>query len=145
VGDYAANLGTLGIDTLVVLSNGSRLFPNGAFEAVTGVSFRQITDGLSNTLLVGEKHVPPAGYGAWPLDCTLYDGHNPICSTRGAGPLYPVAVDRDDPGWKFGSAHPGICQFVFCDGSVHALSKQIDPGILGLLGQRDDGQAMPEY
>jgi prepilin-type processing-associated H-X9-DG protein len=145
VGDYAACLGTAAVDSPVVLRNGPPLLPDGAFEAVKGVRFIQITDGLSNTLRVGEKHVPPDGYGQWPLDCGLYDGLNPVCNTRSAGPLYPLAVAAQDSGWKFGSAHPGLCQFVFCDGSVHALTKTIDPAILGLLAQRNDGLPIPDY
>jgi prepilin-type processing-associated H-X9-DG protein len=145
VGDYAASLGTTGIDSPVPLSKTLSLLPCGAFEAVKGVRFGQITDGLSNTLLVGEKHVPPYALGQWPVDCGIYDGHNPLCNTRGAGPLYPVAVSKLDSAWKFGSAHPGLCQFVFCDGSVHALVNTIDPAVLGLLAQRNDGQPIPDY
>ena len=47
-------------------------------RVVKGVRFQQITDGLSNTLLLGEKHVPTYALGLWPLDCGLYDGHNAI-------------------------------------------------------------------
>jgi prepilin-type processing-associated H-X9-DG protein len=145
-GDYAASLGTTALDTPLTSRNGSSLLPNGPFEAVKGIPFGQITDGLSNTLLVGEKHVPPFAIGVFPLDCGLYDGHNPTCNTRGAGPLHPLAVATEvDDGWKFGSAHPGLCQFVFCDGSVRALVNTIDPGTLGLLAQRNDGQPIPEY
>jgi prepilin-type processing-associated H-X9-DG protein len=119
--------------------------PNGAFEAVKGVRFAQITDGLSNTLLVGEKHVPPFAITFPPLDCGMYDGHNPVCNTRSAGPLCPLAASQADDGWKFGSAHPGLCQFVYCDGSVRALLNTIDPAVLGLLAQRNDGQPIPDY
>ncbi len=122
------------------------LQPNGPFEAVKGVPFARITDGLSNTLLIGEKHVPPFALSVPPLDCGMYDGHNPMCNTRGAGPLYPLAVATQvDADWKFGSAHPGLCQFVFCDGSVRALATTISPDTLGLVAQRDDGQPIPEY
>jgi prepilin-type processing-associated H-X9-DG protein len=111
--------------------------PNGAFTAA-GVRFEQITDGLSNTLLVGEKHVPRGAEGAYPWDCGHYDGHNPVCNTRPAGPEFPLAVQPNDTYWKFGSHHPNLCQFVFCDGSVHTLSTAIDPVTLGLLSQRND-------
>jgi hypothetical protein len=144
-GDYAASLGTTAVDIPVIVSDNVRVVPNGPFEAVNGVRLVQITDGLSNTLLIGEKHVPPFAFGAPPLDCGMYDGHNPQCNTRAAGPLYPLAASQKDDGWKFGSAHPGICQFVFCDGSVHSLSNTIDPVLLGLLAQRDDGQPVPGY
>jgi len=144
VGDYAASIGTTGFDYTVQLD--SKPIPqNGAFRAVKGVRFAEITDGLSNTLLVGEKHVPRGSETLHPWDCGLYDGHNPVCNTRAAGPAFPLASQRDDAGWKFGSHHPHLCQFVFCDGSVHALRTSIDRLTLGLLAQRNDDQVIPEY
>jgi prepilin-type processing-associated H-X9-DG protein len=126
---------------------------NGVFRAGKGIRFADITDGLTNTLLIGEKHIPlaaigtplPGPDGITPLDCSLYDGHNPFCNTRAAGPLFPIAYGENDHGWKFGSRHPGLCQFVYCDGSVRALSNGINPVILGLLAQRNDGQPLPDY
>lgn len=145
VGDYAAGIGTTGFDYPVVLNDSPPLPSNGALQAVTGVRFADITDGLTNTLLVGEKHVPRGAEGKYPLDCGIYDGHNPVCNTRAAGSSFPVATSATDPGWKFGSHHPGVCQFVFCDGSVHALVSSIDPVVLGLLSQRNDGRVIPDY
>jgi prepilin-type processing-associated H-X9-DG protein len=145
VGDYAANIGTTGSDSTVFIPDGPPIEENGPFRAVTGVRFLEITDGLTHTLLVGEKHVPRGLELTHPWDCGLYDGHNPICNTRAAGPDFPLAVARDDPGWKFGSHHPGLVQFVFCDGSVRALINKINPDILGLLAQRNDGAPTPEY
>jgi prepilin-type processing-associated H-X9-DG protein len=145
VGDYAACIGTTGFDYAVTVSGSLPLLPNGAFQAVTGVRFAQITDGLSNTLLVGEKHVPLGAETAYPWDCGIFDGHNPVCNTRPAGPNFPLAVLADDAGWKFGSHHPGLCQFVFCDGSVHTLTTSISPVTLGLLAQRNDRQVIPDY
>ena len=144
-GDYAASLGTTGADYPLDLPSGGQLLPNGAFEAYKGVRFGDIRDGLSNTLLVGEKHVPAASFGVWPWDCSLYDGHNPVCNTRAAGPDYPLATSPYDDGWKFGSYHPGVCQFAFCDGSVRSLVNTINRVTLGLLAQRNDGQVIPEY
>jgi hypothetical protein len=115
------------------------------FRAVKGVAFAEIKDGLSNTILIGEKHVPWGSIGLAPWDCGMFDGHNPSCNTRPAGPLFPVAASDNDTGWTFGSWHPGICQFVFCDGSVQVLSNTIDPVLLGLLAQRDDGQPVSGY
>jgi hypothetical protein len=144
VGDYAACIGAFGID-YSEFSDSSFNEPDGAFRAVNGVRLAEITDGLTNTLMVGEKHVPANSFLTYPWDCSLYDGHNPICSTRAGGPEFPIASSPTDPGWKFGSAHPGIVQFVFCDGSVRSLMKSIDPSTLGLLAQRNDGQPIPDF
>jgi prepilin-type processing-associated H-X9-DG protein len=145
VGDYAACIGTTGSDSTIVLRGSPPIPPNGAFQAVTGVRFMEITDGLSNTLLVGEKHVPRGKEGIHPWDCGIFDGHNPVYNTRAAGPAFPLAASANDQGWKFGSHHPGLCQFVFCDGSVRVLINSIDSVVLGLLSQRNDGQAIPSF
>jgi prepilin-type processing-associated H-X9-DG protein len=145
VGDYAASIGALGIDYPITSINGTTVSPDGVFRAITGVRFAEITDGLTNTLMVGEKHIPPGAYNTYPWDCGLFDGANPLCSTRAAGPSFPLAATDGDTGWKFGSAHAGAVQFVFCDGGVRPLLKSIDPVILGLLAQRDDGRPIPNY
>ena len=111
----------------------------------TGVTFGQITDGLSNTFLVGEKHVPWGHFKeAW-WDCSIYDGHNWPCSCRSAGVGFPLADDIRDLGWKFGSYHTFLCQFAFADGSVRPVSTHTSQYVLGLLANRGDGQAIPDF
>ena len=56
----------------------------------------------------------------------------------------PVYVSARPPA-VFGSYHPGICQFAFCDGSVHALPVTINLVTLGRLAARNDGEPIPEY
>jgi prepilin-type N-terminal cleavage/methylation domain-containing protein len=116
-------------------------FPTDGLELRAG----QITDGLSNTFLVGEKHVPLGYFGRGGWDCSLYDGTTFSCASRAAGTSFPLARSIRDPGWKFGSYHPFFCQFVFADGSVHALSVGINPVILGWLANPSDGQVIPAY
>jgi Protein of unknown function (DUF1559) len=43
---------------------------------------------------------------------------------------------------KFGSWHTGICQFVFCDGSVRVIRNSIDTANLRRLAVRDDGEVI---
>jgi hypothetical protein len=42
----------------------------------------------------------------------------------------------------FGTAHPGICNFLVGDGSVRGIPATIDPILLGWLGCVDDGNAV---
>jgi prepilin-type processing-associated H-X9-DG protein len=121
--------------------------PNGPFQLGTlgRVSFNSFLDGTSDTILVGEKHVPISnhGYGWW--DCSTFNGDYFACSSRSGGPQYPLAKSPFDTGWLFGSYHPGICQFCFADGSVRNLPNYISPYTLGLLCDKADGQVIPNY
>jgi prepilin-type N-terminal cleavage/methylation domain-containing protein len=110
-----------------------------------GVRLSKIRDGLSNTILFGEKHIPLDYWGQAGWDCSTYDGDMSPCSSRVGGVGSPIAVSLRDPGWLFGSAHPTICNFVFVDGSVHSLSKTTQAAVLGLLTDISDGQPLPPY
>lgn len=143
LGDYAGCMGTTSMDF-----DGpgcENMDPNGAFEFARGVRFADILDGLSNTLMVGEKHVPLGKFGESWLDCSLYNGDYETCSCRAAGwfagfPLaFPLARSLRDNRPLFGSYHPGLVQFVFCDGHVRAVPVHIDLLTLTLLSHRYDG------
>jgi prepilin-type processing-associated H-X9-DG protein len=134
------------IDTYKILSWTSR------------TNMASISDGTSNTLLVGEKHVRPVRFGLAYEDRAFYSGQSYITAQRSAGcttltpagrcsgairPIAPFPTYAG-PYWStiFGSWHTGVCQFVFCDGSVHALSTSIDPANLTRLADRADGQVI---
>lgn len=143
LGDYACSIGTTGNDW-----NHAGVAPNGAMRLGfngKGIRMNLLTDGTSTTLLVGEKHVQSGQFGKGNNDCCIFDGNNGLCSQRGAGINYPLAQSIQDTAWKFGSYHTGVCQFVFADGSVHALYSTIDPQVLELLANIADGKTIPPY
>jgi hypothetical protein len=41
---------------------------------------------------------------------------------------------------SFGSAHPSIIHFAMVDGSVQAISRDVDPAVLDRAAQRNDGE-----
>ena len=141
VGDYAVVLDRSGRDTPDVT------YPSlhGTFQAGVGCRFADISDGLSNTLLVGEKHVPQGkeGNGWW--DCSLYNGDYYQCSGRPAGRSFPPTTNPKDTGWKFGGRHTASVMFCFADGRVQRIPESIDPYVFEMLGTRDDGMVIPEY
>jgi prepilin-type N-terminal cleavage/methylation domain-containing protein len=141
LGDYGANIGTLGSDQA-----NENWITDGTFrKGPVGFRFAEITDGLSNTILLGEKHVPMHHFGQIGWDCSIYDGHNFTCSMRPGGEFFPLISDIHSLDWGFGSYHPTVCQFVMGDGSVRVISVTITPRTLGLLVSRNDGQVIPEY
>ena len=146
VGDYAAAIGTTGFDDpqpAVVNGAAVTLTPTGAFVADRGNRLLDIKDGTSHTLLVGEKHIPDASLGDYPWDCNLYDGHNIVCSTRSAGPGFPLATAPSDTRHLFGGPHLGVCQFAFCDGGVRSDSTHVNEQLLGRLSHRSDKLPTP--
>jgi prepilin-type processing-associated H-X9-DG protein len=109
-------------------------------------TFGSISDGLSNTLFIGEKHVQLVTSGQAGGDSAIYNGDRTNANLRYAGPSYPLARSPQE-GFRgqFGSYHPGVCQFVFGDGSVRAVPVSVSGTILGLLAQRNDGQPVPDF
>jgi prepilin-type N-terminal cleavage/methylation domain-containing protein/prepilin-type processing-associated H-X9-DG protein len=140
MGDYACCTGTTGRDWA---DPTTRTIANGAFRiGLDGIGRRlvEITDGTSNTILIGDKHVKSDQFGRVNNDCSIYDAGNIQCSSRALGLRFPLATSVNDTAWKFGSYHPGFCQFVFADGSVHLLSNTVDPQVLDCLANVADGK-----
>ncbi|MSR31613.1 MAG: DUF1559 domain-containing protein [Gemmataceae bacterium] len=145
LGDFAVNLGTVSRATS---AGGTTYFNNdGPFPAASGKGhgFNMIRDGLSNTLMVGEKHVPINKWGVGTYDSSLYNGDIYMSMTRVAGYLYRLSNTVDEASWKFGSSHFGICQFAFCDGSVRNIPVTIPEYTLGLLASINDGEVISGY
>jgi len=108
--------------------------------------YSSITDGLSNTIFVGEKYLDlehlrqPEGWA----DGCIYNGDQPATFTRIGGILLQIAdIDREGfppgehPVW--GSAHPGSANFVLGDGSVHSYDANMSGEVLYRLCSRKDG------
>jgi prepilin-type processing-associated H-X9-DG protein len=113
------------------------------FQFGTTHRLAEITDGLSNTIFVGEKQVAIGREGRGWQDCSIYNGNYYKCSSRPAGG--GLTTNPRDPSWLFGSRHTGVVQFCFGDGHVRSLPVSLNPYILELLGKRDDGQVIPDY
>ncbi|MES1213672.1 MAG: DUF1559 domain-containing protein [Singulisphaera sp.] len=114
-----------------------------------------ITDGLTNVLFVGEKHVPSQ---AWFGNKTASDNsiYNPDYVTshgRFGGPSYPLysigdgdkSPTSNNYNKSFGSWHPSICQFLLGDGSVRTVNNTIDTRVLAYLCNYHDGNVLPTF
>ncbi|MBA3313569.1 MAG: DUF1559 domain-containing protein [Planctomycetaceae bacterium] len=113
----------------------------GAFRNRRFIRFANLTEGLSNTLLFGEQ----VG-GKWAdLDD---DGEDDSVTWAwfGAFPQYsgfiPGPHTKDHEAINFNSRHTGIIQFAYADGSVHAISEDIDFRTFVLLSGISDGDTV---
>jgi prepilin-type N-terminal cleavage/methylation domain-containing protein/prepilin-type processing-associated H-X9-DG protein len=126
---------------------------SGVFSHIAwGASIDEIRDGSSNTICLGEI-IPKCSWHArdgwmhinslWfattcPINyanCEDEPGYNSSCAAPNAWSC--------DMGFK--SRHPGGCQFVFGDGSVHFLSESIAYDTYQMLGDRRDGGIIGDY
>lgn len=113
-----------------------------------GYSARQaeITDGLSNTIMMGEiisqcsdhsRHGWANTNNNWFMTTAPINFNTCPNPTMGAG-------CNSDTNWQtsmgFKSKHPGGAQFVFADASTQFLSQTIDYATYQRLGDRRDGQ-----
>jgi prepilin-type N-terminal cleavage/methylation domain-containing protein len=175
--DYAGNGGTysLGWDSQTDGTNNTGVF-NGVIHAVgaNGVltptvvkggtmTLNTITDGLSNTMMLGEKAINKTlylssndvdwgddeGYAiglAW--DNIRYgrlqdaDGlpNNPVQDQTPPTPPYGGPNDPAWPNWRFGSAHSGAFNIALADCSVRNVKYGIDVQVLFYLCNRMDDQ-----
>src|SRR5439155_9687070 len=97
-------------------------------------SFASVTDGLSNTVFVGEKHVQRGQIGNVKGDRTIWNGDSIDVFARVAGPGKGIVADLNTAtNQRFGSYHPGVCQFLLGDGSVRGLKVTTRGSFLALL------------
>ena len=107
-----------------------------------------VTDGLSNTIAIGEISVNSHDHfydGSW----SQYNGAASHAST-----IVPINTKSDSQAgcsaamtaarnwnisWGFKSKHTGGANFVFVDGSVHFLQSSINMQLYCDLGCRNDG------
>ena len=138
------------------------VFIDGIFSLNQWRSIKDVRDGTSHTMAVGESvHVSKFGLGSGYGDPDVGgpvgwwhggDCDPPNCATtshvlgRGfRGTKYPINSsilpmgddDENDP--PFGSYHPGGAHFVFADGHVELIDDSIDMSLYQALSTRKDG------
>ena len=155
--DYSGNHGDLtpgatgdatdfyygGNGTGVIISVRPKCLDGRAIDAFDRIQMARVSDGTSNTFLMGEKFVPPSQLKQYPFDVPAYDGDHLPASCRLAGPGLRLATSPEDimaDMFSFGSWHPGGVYFAMVDGSVRFLNSRTDTKILGMLANRHDAQ-----
>ncbi|HEV3344069.1 MAG TPA: DUF1559 domain-containing protein [Pirellulales bacterium] len=127
------------------------------------VRLAEISDGTSQTILLGERLISKTDLG-WlsGTRATLRNTGTPINASSRGGVLGQIG---DLPEWLlpgpagtltappanaalvvggFESSHPGGCQAAFADGSVRFLQSSLGPPLLSQLGHRADGQLLDD-
>jgi len=131
----------------------SGMFAQGAVS----IAIRDVTDGTSNTLCIGEIltscHSPDYFYGWWPAvgritsASTLAPINEMTTCERSQRITDPNCTDPKsfNYSWGFKSMHVGGAQFLLVDGSVRFLSENINHQTYQYLGGRAEGQVIGEF
>ena len=132
-------------------------------------NFSWLSDGTSNQLIFGEKHIPAANIGtcddtnrSWDCTYTHAEGGRDSARTFNIGrPIFPLAAPdsmepitrgpsdfagrerpRDYNLYSFGSPHSGVCQFLLGDGAVRPISVSTSRDIMVALADVSDGKSV---
>ena len=147
LGDYAANAG-LKVETGMENLASDNAFSSAPVDtSVAGpiysgshIAIRRVINGLSDTLAIGERHIPPvdpdveeARQEAEQGDTAFLAGDNRFAIFGQSGDNKDnnpaddgIATGPDDPSHvKFGGPHPGVTMFAFLDGHVDAISNDV--------------------
>jgi len=130
----------------------------GALYHNSRVKFRDITDGTSNAIVVGERTTyyenlntrADPYYGTWPgIVPNSEEAAERILAHAFHPPNWALRADSSGnslghPG-DFGSSHKGGAQFVLGDGSVRFISENIDEVTFQRLGMIADGEVVGEF
>jgi prepilin-type processing-associated H-X9-DG protein len=133
-------------------SNNGLLFRNSRIE------FRDVTDGLGQTLLVGERSrnlaeatwvgAVPSGHACtnprWSVrDCAT--SNVMVMANTGPWPDEPWVNAPNHKGSKaddYWSLHPGGCNFLLGDGSVRFIKETVNPMVFSALASRAGGEVV---
>jgi len=137
-GNYFGVMGSaeFASDGIHLLNDGILLHggPNSA------VNIKQVTDGLSHTIIMGERGISITLYG-WPY-CGAGDEYNTgygdnLMTTQ----LGLSAGDPDGTAdYHFWSYHPNLAQFLWADGSAQPLTYDTELSVLKALSTKAGGE-----
>ena len=129
-------------------------YSSGIFSVNSQVSLAGISDGTSNTMLVGESFIEGIPTWATPAVSNGYTHPNRTYTAYSYRssilPLNaPPSQQFINGQWTyfraFESLHRGGVQFVFCDGSVKLLSQSIDRRLYDNLFSRNGNETVGEF
>jgi prepilin-type N-terminal cleavage/methylation domain-containing protein len=140
---YAGVFGKDEVDNCDGLAVGLPCTSDGVFFLNSRIGFRDVTDGLSNTLLVGEHQTRQSAGWLYTWTGVIASGDEPIVRVLGDTDVTPnSATVRID---EFASYHTGGAQFLLGDGAVRFIGTNIDLTVYRNLSSRAAGDLVSAF
>lgn len=118
---------------------------NGLLFLNSEISFGDIHDGSSNTILIGELVADESNSLGWASGTRAsLRNTSPIVGLATRAVVKPIPTTNLKEVGGFGSRHFSITNFCFADGRVSSISDSIDTIVYQNLGDRSDGAMMGE-
>ncbi len=140
VGNYVGVFGTV---DLHYVCPGGDCEGNGTFFLNRGVRYAEFLDGLSETLVVGERcsRLAPSTWVG-----VVSGGEHAPARIVGVASYPPNSDDQPDEYFhNFSSLHPAGTQFVLADGSVTLIAETIERDVYHALCTREGGDVVGRH
>jgi prepilin-type processing-associated H-X9-DG protein len=143
--NFVGNWGTTELEDCEGLGVGNTCRGNGVFFHNSSTQFRDLSDGSSNTFLVGQRKTDITQFPRWHSTWVgvIPGGEEAFARILGVAdhtPNHPVS-HLDD----FSSNHAGGVHFLFGDGRVRFVTESIDLGVYQALATRANNESVGEF
>ena len=136
-------VGTSGTDVIGAYDIGAEY--NGVFGMALKVNIGAVTDGSSNTFMIGERAIDASHSWGWTLTGNEGDSMLGTGAPMWNKPLTQAALYNWQYSPVFSSWHAGGSHFLMADGSVKFVSNSIDFAMYKALGTRAGGEITGEF
>ena len=143
IANYIGSFGTMELDACEEMPTGQTYRSDGVFFHNSSVRLRDVFDGVSNTIFIGERRTDTVlgWYSTWTGVVPRGDeSHARILGVADHTPNHPSAHFEDYSSWHSSGVH-----ILFGDGRVRFLSNSVDETVFHALATRSGNEQAVGY
>ncbi len=141
--NYVGSFGTTDFSKCEKMKPGETCAGDGLFYHNSIINFRDVTDGTSNTLAIGERAIDEKSDRMTTWSGVFPKAKSPFGRILGTSDQELNAKAKNATG--YGSAHKGGAHFTLLDGSVRFISSDLDKKVFQALTTRAGGEVVDDF